>query len=125
MRVNNQSGNVNSNSNHISGYIFHGETTMYTGIGSMGHTVSVLHDVTPASASYDYSFPDEDYYGDGTVGSGTTISLGTQNYHYSGDGTMPAVGLGTVQNWDMFFELKRGKLDVDATSSANFGIGNT
>tara|TARA_B100002052_G_scaffold277985_1_gene283919 strand:- start:61 stop:3342 length:3282 start_codon:yes stop_codon:yes gene_type:complete len=125
MRVNNQSGNVNSNSNHISGYIFHGETTMYTGIGSMGHTVSVLHDVTPASASYDYSFPDEVYYGDGTVGSGTTISLGTQNYHYSGDGTMPAVGLGTVQNWDMFFELKRGKLDVDATSSANFAIGNS
>ena len=38
---------------------------------------------------------------------------------------MPAVGLGTVQNWDMFFELKRGKLDVDATSSANFAIGNS
>ena len=125
MRVNNQSGNVNSNNNHLMGYIFHGETTMYTGIGSMGHTVSVLHDVTPPSATYDYSFPDEVYYGDGTIGSGTTIPLGTQNYHYSGDGTMPAVGLGTVQNWDMFFELKRGKLDVDATSSSNFAIGNS
>ena len=125
MKVNNQSGNVNDNNNHITGYIFHGVTTMYTGIGSMGHTVSVLHDVTPSTASYDYSFPDEVYYGDGTVGSGTTISLGTQNYHYSGDGTMPAVGLGTVQNWDMFFELKRGKLDVDANSSSGFAIGNS
>ena len=124
MRVNNQSGNVNDNMNHITGYIFHGETTMYTGIGSMGHTVSVLHDVTPPSASYNYSFPDEVYYGDGTIGSGTTIPLGTQNYHYSGDGTMPAVGLGTVQNWDMFFELKKGKLDVDVTSSDEFVISN-
>ena len=127
MYQDNTTGQVNSNYNHILGFLYHGETTMHTGIGSMGHTVSVIHDVTPPSATYDYSFPDEVYYGDGTIGTGSTIPLGTQNYHYSGDGTMPAVGLGTVQNWDMFFELKREQLDINAYTNGDdeeYVIGN-
>ena len=127
MHQSNEIGQVNSAYIGGSGQYDNSDITVPTGIGSMGHTVSVIHDITRpiGSYSYDYSFPDEVYYGDGTIGSGTTIPLGTQNYHYSGDGTMPAVGLGTVQNWDMFFELKRGKLDVDVTSSSNFVIGNS
>lgn len=53
-----------------------------------------------AGVKFDYFFPDEVHYGNGSAGSG-----GSQNYHYSGDGTMPAMSLGSaVQNWDMFFE---------------------
>ena len=128
MYQSNEVGQVNSNTTGAP-YMEQGNTTAWTGIGSMGHTVSVIHDTTRPieSYSYDYSFPNEVYYGDGTIGSGSTIPLGTQNYHYSGDGTMPAVGLGTVQNWDMFFELNRGQLDQNSYTNGDdedYVIGN-
>ena len=129
MYQSNEVGQVNSNTTGGSGQYDNSDTTAWTGIGSMGHTVSVIHDTTRPieSYSYDYSFPNEVYYGDGTIGSGSTIPLGTQNYHYSGDGTMPAVGLGTVQNWDMFFELNRGQLDQNSYTNGDdedYVIGN-
>ena len=129
MYQSNEIGQVNSNNTSGSGQYDNSDITAWTGIGSMGHTVSVIHDTTrpTESYSYDYSFPNEVYYGDGTIGSGSTIPLGTQNYHYSGDGTMPAVGLGTVQNWDMFFELNRGQLDQNSYSNGDdedYVIGN-
>ena len=129
MYQSNEIGQVNSNNTSGSGQYDNSDITAWTGIGSMGHTVSVIHDTTrpTESYSYDYSFPNEVYYGDGTIGSGSTIPIGTQNYHYSGDGTMPAVGLGTVQNWDMFFELNRGQLDQNSYSNGDdedYVIGN-
>ena len=63
-------------------------------------TVGIITDITKPDSAYDYSFLDEVHYGDGLHG-----SLGSQTYHYSGDGTMPAISLGSdIQNWDMFFE---------------------
>ena len=63
-------------------------------------TVGIITDITKPDSAYDYSFLDEVHYGDGLHG-----SLGSQTYHYSGDGTMPAINLGSnIQNWDMFFE---------------------
>ena len=63
--------------------------------GTVGHTVGIISDRTRPTATYDYSFPNEVYYGGGGVGSGSTdVPLGTQSYHYSGDATMPAISLG-------------------------------
>ena len=55
---------------------------------------------TNVTTPYDYSFSTEVHYGNGSSGDG-----GSQNYHYSGDGTMPAINLGSnITNWDMYFE---------------------
>ena len=92
--------------------------------GTVGHTVGVTSDRTRPTATYDYSFPNEVYYGGGGVGSGSTdVPLGTQSYHYSGDGTMPAISLGSnVQNWDMYFESFISYFD-QAQQSNHWAIG--
>jgi len=92
--------------------------------GTVGHTVGIISDRTRPDANYDYSFPNEVYYGGGGVGSGSTdVPLGTQSYHYSGDGTMPAISLGSaVQNWDMFFESFISEFDQSAQTN-NWAIG--
>jgi len=92
--------------------------------GTVGHTVGIISDRTRPTATYDYSFPNEVYYGGGGVGSGSTdVPLGTQSYHYSGDGTMPAISLGSaVQNWDMFFESYLSYFD-QAQQSNHWAIG--
>ena len=59
---------------------------------------------------FDYEFNNEVHYGNGSAGSG-----GTQNYHTTGDGTMPAISLGSaIQNWDMFFEAYISTADMAA-----------
>ena len=64
-------------------------------------------------ASYDYSFPNEVHYGNGSSGSG-----GSKNYHYTGDGTMPSMSLGSnIQNFDMFFECYFSTADQNAQSN--------
>ena len=76
-------------------------------------TVGIITDISKPDSAYDYSFPDEVHYGDGSSGSG-----GSKTYHYSGDGTMPAISLGSnVQNWDMFFELYISHKDRDVNSN--------
>ena len=78
----------------------------------------MLFNTAASSATFDYSFPDEVHYGNGSSGSG-----GTQNSHYSGDGTMPAISLGSaVQNWDMFFEIYETLADRTASSN-DWAIG--
>ena len=49
--------------------------------------------IKDGATSYDWSFATETHYG-------TTVS-----YRYSGDGTVPTMSLGTVTNWDMFYEV--------------------
>ena len=49
--------------------------------------------IKDSSVSYDWSFATETHYG-------TVVS-----YRYSGDGTMPTMSLGTVTNWDMYYEV--------------------
>ncbi len=64
-------------------------------------------------ASYDYSFSNEVHYGNGSSGSG-----GSKNYHYSGDGTMPSISLGSnIQNFDMFFECYVSTADRNANGN--------
>ena len=96
-------------------------TSMSTPVASLGYNISVIKDNTRPTVSYDYSFLDEVHYGDGINGSG-----GTQSYHYSGDGTMPAISLGSnIQNWDMFFETYTTRDDEGANVfSSRYMIGN-
>lgn len=62
---------------------------------------------TNTTNGYDYSFATEVHYGNGTSGDG-----GTTNVHYSGDGTMPAISLGSnITNFDMYFECYMSNAD--------------
>ena len=68
---------------------------------------------TNVTTPYDYSFSTEVHYGNGSSGDG-----GSQNYHYSGDGTMPAINLGSnITNWDMYFECYVSNADQNAGSN--------
>ena len=49
--------------------------------------------IKDSSANYDWSFSTETHYG-------SSVS-----YRYSGDGTVPTMSLGTVTNWDMYYEV--------------------
>ncbi len=66
-----------------------------------------------SQVGYDYSFPDEVHYGDGSGGSG-----GSQAVHTSGDGTMPLMNLGEdISDFDMFFECYVSTADQSASSN--------
>ena len=95
-------------------------TSMDYPVNNFGYHVSVIKDNTKPTVSYDYSFLDEVHYGDGTSDAG-----GTQTHHYSGDGTMPSINLGSnIQNWDMFFELYMSRDDENAGTTTEYMIGN-
>jgi hypothetical protein len=81
----------------------------FTGMG--GGAMGLVNKMTPppSSSSYDYEFLDEVHYG---------VGSGRQNYHYSGDGTMPSISLGNpVYNWDMYFEHYQSTTDHNANSN--------
>tara|TARA_B100001113_G_scaffold201683_1_gene165266 strand:- start:736 stop:1923 length:1188 start_codon:yes stop_codon:yes gene_type:complete len=67
--------------------------------------------------SYDWSFATETHYG-------TSVS-----YRYSGDGTVPTMSLGDVQDWDMFYEIYVVSGEVGNNSNewliCNDGYGST
>tara|TARA_B100001287_G_C22675190_1_gene527286 strand:- start:54 stop:2657 length:2604 start_codon:yes stop_codon:yes gene_type:complete len=107
---------VNSDTTYATGFTpqLQARASNLTSIDATGQAVSVgiISDRSTPDATYDYSFPDEVHYGNGSSGSG-----GSTSYHFSGDGTMPAINLGSsVQNFDMFFELYISKKDRDVSN---------
>ena len=68
---------------------------------------------TNTTNGYDYSFATEVHYGDGSSG-----DKGTTQVHYSGDGTMPAISLGSnITNFDMYFECYVSTADFNVNGN--------
>ena len=108
---------VNSDTTYATGFTpqLQARASNLTSIDGTGQAVSVgiISDRSTPDATYDYSFPNEVHYGNGSSGSG-----GSTSYHFSGDGTMPAINLGSsVQNFDMFFELYISEKDFSSSSN--------
>ena len=77
-----------------------GTTASYDDANQTQGRVTLNFKPVGSPIGYDYSFPDEVHYGDGSSG-----DQGTKTVHYSGDGTMPLINLGEdITDFDMYFE---------------------